>query len=367
MAALRKMTSQIQSIFAIILTVFHATLATDNLIVTHSPSYLQFLPTTKQLPLSQVPDLLTSTYGFSPSHELTWDGLSQGSLFRRPKANVMFSFEGFKNDHSLTAANHIAHYSTQSDEKFVNTQAVSKRLMSVVESPLIIDFSAATSIFDVKAQYPELFSLLPGTPEDVLSSFHNGKASMLKYNLGSLNATQAADLVLLAELELIQEMIEALQSDRAVVQDNHPDLFHFRLGGFQVLTELYPAGHPAVADAKSLITQFLNQATEDFKKLYNNDVVVEVITLSGNHQPTLVRKGRSLMDAEDDAAATSFEQSINLAATWTSDYAAGFNIILWTMVVLFLIVLGVSCGMWNMDPGRDSIIYRMTSQRMKKD
>lgn len=49
------------------------------------------------------------------------------------------------------------------------------------------------------------------------------------------------------------------------------------------------------------------------------------------------------------------------------NYAVFFNIILWTMIFLALTVAAVSYSLWTMDPGRDSIIYRMTSQRIKKD
>lgn len=57
----------------------------------------------------------------------------------------------------------------------------------------------------------------------------------------------------------------------------------------------------------------------------------------------------------------------NLNKDYSSDYPAIFNIILWLSIVLALSILAISLAMWNMDPGRDSIIYRMTTMRMKKD
>lgn len=44
-----------------------------------------------------------------------------------------------------------------------------------------------------------------------------------------------------------------------------------------------------------------------------------------------------------------------------------FNIILWFGVVMVFSLLAISYTIGYMDPGRDSIIYRMTSTRMKKD
>jgi len=58
---------------------------------------------------------------------------------------------------------------------------------------------------------------------------------------------------------------------------------------------------------------------------------------------------------------------MNLATKYNSNYPVIFNIILWFSVVLVFSLLAISIVIGTMDPGRDSIIYRMTSTRMKKD
>lgn len=68
-----------------------------------------------------------------------------------------------------------------------------------------------------------------------------------------------------------------------------------------------------------------------------------------------------------DESSNSLESDLNVDTAYTGQYPVMFNIILWMMVVLALTVFAVSYGMWYMDPGRDSIIYRMTSQRLKTD
>lgn len=60
-------------------------------------------------------------------------------------------------------------------------------------------------------------------------------------------------------------------------------------------------------------------------------------------------------------------ESLNLALSYSDDYPVIFNIILWFSVVLAFSLLAISYTIGYMDPGRDSIIYRMTSTRMKKD
>ena len=65
--------------------------------------------------------------------------------------------------------------------------------------------------------------------------------------------------------------------------------------------------------------------------------------------------------------ATSVEEEAGVTKKYDANYAVMFNIILWGSIILILSLYYISYGMWMMDPGKDSIIYRMTSQRMKKD
>lgn len=44
-----------------------------------------------------------------------------------------------------------------------------------------------------------------------------------------------------------------------------------------------------------------------------------------------------------------------------------FNLLFWTSLILAIAVAGISIAMCSMDPGLDTVIYRMTSQRIKKD
>ncbi|RWS10564.1 renin receptor-like protein, partial [Dinothrombium tinctorium] len=58
---------------------------------------------------------------------------------------------------------------------------------------------------------------------------------------------------------------------------------------------------------------------------------------------------------------------LNLAYQYDADFHVAFAMIAFTTIVFGLCVFGISIGLWNMDPGRDSIIYRVTNQRIKKD
>ncbi|KZC09382.1 Renin receptor [Dufourea novaeangliae] len=57
----------------------------------------------------------------------------------------------------------------------------------------------------------------------------------------------------------------------------------------------------------------------------------------------------------------------NLAKKYSPNYPIMFNIFLWFGVIFVFSLLAICIAISEMDPGRDSIIYRMTSNRMKKD
>lgn len=48
-------------------------------------------------------------------------------------------------------------------------------------------------------------------------------------------------------------------------------------------------------------------------------------------------------------------------------WVAGFHILFWLNLVLFVVLYYIIIGMWTMDPGKDTIIYRLTATRYKKE
>lgn len=78
-------------------------------------------------------------------------------------------------------------------------------------------------------------------------------------------------------------------------------------------------------------------------------------------------KDASIARSKRDAIQAGNKNEFNLATYYNDDYPVIFNIILWFMVIFGLSLLAICYAIAAMDPGRDSIIYRMTSTRMKKD
>ncbi|PAV85056.1 hypothetical protein WR25_04495 [Diploscapter pachys] len=62
-----------------------------------------------------------------------------------------------------------------------------------------------------------------------------------------------------------------------------------------------------------------------------------------------------------------WRQELKVYAFTGQDYPAMFAIFAGLIIVLVLALIYIVVGMMSMDPSRDSIIYRMTTTRMKRD
>ncbi|XP_055851843.1 ATPase H(+)-transporting accessory protein 2 [Episyrphus balteatus] len=108
----------------------------------------------------------------------------------------------------------------------------------------------------------------------------------------------------------------------------------------------------AMADALKIVAKTIAEITNSA----GEDSLVAVVAEKAE-------ANRAKRETVDGASA----KDLNLATYYNEDYPVIFNIILWFMVVLAFSVLAICYAIGSMDPGRDSIIYRMTSTRMKKD
>nr|KAG5688009.1 hypothetical protein BaRGS_022950 [Batillaria attramentaria] len=192
-----------------------------------------------------------------------------------------------------------------------------------------------------------------------------GDSVLSRLNIGSLNSSDTPDLKLMAEMQMVDHVLKTLQEKEGLMKGKTPDLFSFVFTGLKHVADAHGADSARTKDAHRVMSDFIDSVTQDFRKLYKDNVVVEVLTVPAPEKK-LVRKTRSLLQ-QTTTPAPSGKNDYNLAWDYDQDFPAMFNIILWLMVLLAVSVFIISYGMWNIDPGRDSIIYRMTSQRLKKD
>jgi len=76
-----------------------------------------------------------------------------------------------------------------------------------------------------------------------------------------------------------------------------------------------------------------------------------------------MRRRRQTDDNSTDCS--SFCPTISYSRT--ENFSTIFGIITFVTIVLLVAVFAISWAMWTMDPGKDSIVYQMTSPRVKTE
>ncbi|XP_074657502.1 renin receptor-like [Tubulanus polymorphus] len=350
------------SVFAVISAVLSLLNAVNGeLIFSHLPQHVNLNKNSGEIKISEVPGVLSLLMGFTPNKDIEWNGLLDSDPFKRPAASVTFTVTAAAD--AIKPHSKAASFNTNVDIPFISVDQMINHIQRtfIGETPLIVDLTADRMLSDLKNVYPVVFEDLPTSFDEMLVRLHRS-ASILET---SLNRTRKPDNLLLVELQTITELLNSLKSHAKLTNDRTPDVFNFEIKSLDRIESEYGVDSLQVKDAKKLLNKFFETVTEQFSELYNGNVVVSVITLL-TADAALVRKSRSLMAAADPTQAPK-KPNLNLAADYGYDFPVMFNIILWMMVVLGVTVFGISVCMWHMDPGRDSIIYRMTNTRMKKD
>ncbi|XP_077987751.1 renin receptor-like isoform X2 [Glandiceps talaboti] len=335
---------------------------------THKPDYVQLSQTAGEVRASEIADVISLALGFSTNKELTWSGLSSGSLFNRPKANILVTVEGLEDGMTLDLKSDVTTYPLNKDVPFVNTESVTQHLENAFsnQSPLLVDLSASGKLFSLHSKHPHLFSQLPTTLTEMQPVLLNSQLSVLfSFDMGSLNFSKEADFTFLSEMQLIQEIVDVVSKNTHLVQDGVPDIYTFSMAGVHYLQQQYGKNSPQVKDGLRVLASFLNKFTQTMISLYDGDVMAEIVTMTPS-SPTLRRVRREEGGEGAGAESDSSYGDINVADSYSDNFATIFHISLWISVAWILAVFVICYLMWYMDPG-DTIIYRMTSTRIKTE
>lgn len=355
----------VAKLFSVLLLFSASSLATDvgEFTVLHAPKYVHFLQTDDAIDSSEVSAVVALYLGLPLNSDIKWNGLAEGSPFKRPKAAVVFSVD------SLPIGKLELSHSFQYKMLETGGEFDSESTINYIQSldwkkvPVFVDFSAEASTVELKSHRADLFSSLPTTLGRIYEDALTGRKWFKTAHLGSLNVTNDADLQFVAEIYMIKEIVNVLKDHPKVLKNHSPDFFHFKVNGLETLVEAHGRESEQVKDAIHLLNAAIEQVTKDFREMYHDNCVIQVAGFQLPSQVTKTRKGRSLL-AEVEVNSN---KTLNLAPEFTDMYPVMFNIILWTMIAIALALFAISWGIWNMDPGRDSLIYRMTSQRKKND
>ncbi|CAF4619043.1 unnamed protein product [Rotaria sp. Silwood1] len=103
--------------------------------------------------------------------------------------------------------------------------------------------------------------------------------------------------------------------------------------------------------------QIQNQLKTKIDKIISNDPQTLAMTLI-TKESARVRRARQVETAS---------ANITIAEMYSDEYPVMFNLFFWTSLVLALIVISIAYVFLTLDPGADTIIYRMTTPRLKVD
>uniref|UniRef100_A0AAY4C3P0 Renin receptor n=1 Tax=Denticeps clupeoides TaxID=299321 RepID=A0AAY4C3P0_9TELE len=340
---------------------FHLGVLGDRLTVLRSPSYVTFLD--GQWPISgeKVPSLVALTMGFSVHEDLDWPGLQAGPLFQRPRANVLVVVRGVD---SLSLPNNITSYPLDNPVPFtLDSVASTVHTLFADSTPVVLQLAPSEERLYMMGMANTVFEDLPVTLQQIRGRLSQEGSILNSLPVNSLSRNNEADLLFLSEIQVLHDISALLQRHRHLAKDHAPDLYSLELSGLEEISRHYGKDSPQFQDATSILASILQKFAADVFGVYSNNAVVEVVTVQ-NFETPLTRRSRSILATNQ---ISNSQRPYNLAYQYNFQYAVIFNIILWLMIVLVLAVIAIAYNLWNMDPGYDSIIYRMTNQKIRLD
>ncbi|XP_031835299.1 ATPase H(+)-transporting accessory protein 2 isoform X2 [Nomia melanderi] len=382
---------------------FVAVKANGEFLVLHSPSTVQFNGK-GEVNQSLLTEVFTAALGYTAKLKGTWDGMSITDPFNLAEAVVVISIEGI---YSLNTSKGTTFPLNVNEGEETTWQALRQRLDERDDDNMLVRINLSDGI-DALGQ-SALGELKP-TPIDETS-------------LKALNLRKEEDRKFLEEVQLLHAI--AKKAPSAIKPDSKPDIYWLVVSGLQPIFDAYGNNSTTSKEALSLLNNALNVISDAFIQAYDGQVLIVATTNDASkvHHIRSVTLGRQRRDtatqnehqgeekkieeeedsdsnigsttefdsltrnstASSDSGVTESDQDNsnmghntnsntkiigqvqNLSKKYSPNYPVIFNIFLWFGIIFVFSLLAICIAISEMDPGRDSIIYRMTSNRMKKD
>ncbi|XP_058042173.1 renin receptor isoform X2 [Ahaetulla prasina] len=295
-------------------SVLLAVVSANEFSVLRTPESVIFREGNWPIPGERIPDVAALSMGFSIEEDLSWPGLAVGDLFRRPRATVLVTVTGI-------------------DKLTMPKNGVSYPVENAVPFSLDGVANAIHTLFSEET--PVVVQLAP---------------------------SEEVDLLFLSELQVLHDITSLLSRHKHLAKDHSPDLYSLELSGLEEIGKRYGEDSQQFKDASQILADSLQKFADEMYNIYSGNAVIEVVTVKTFDTP-FVRKSRSILQSSESKP----ENPYNLGYAYNFNYAVVFNIIFWIMLGLVIAVIVISYNLWNMDPGYDSIIYRMTNQKIRMD
>ncbi|XP_054570435.1 renin receptor isoform X3 [Eptesicus fuscus] len=312
--------------------------------ILRSPGSVVFRDGNWPIPGERIPDVAALSMGFSVKEDLSWPGLAVGNLFHRPQATVMVLVKGV--DRLALPPGSVISYPLENAVPF-NLDSVANSIHSLFseETPVVLQLAPSEERVYMVGKANSAFEDLSVTLRQLRSRLfqENSVLNSLPLNFLSRN--------------------NELSRHKHLAKDHSPDLYSLELAGLDEIGKHYGEDSEQFRDASKILVDALQKFADDMYGLYGGNAVVELVTVR-SFDTSLVRKTRTILEAKQEKNPSS---PYNLAYKYNFEYSVIFNMVLWIMIGLALAVIITSYNIWNMDPGYDSIIYRMTNQKIRMD
>ncbi|NWT47121.1 RENR protein, partial [Chroicocephalus maculipennis] len=326
----------------------------DEFSVLRSPQSVVFRDGSWPIPGERIPDVAALSMGFSVEDDLSWPGLAVGDLFHRPRATVLVTVKGV--DKLALPVKGISYPIENAVPFSLDSVANAIHTLFSEETPVVLQLAPSEEVSIALLLIPDVLNSKPLSTYFPNFGFIKGNICL------SLCLFPQVDLLFLSELQVLHDIASLLSRHKHLAKDHSPDLYSLELAGLEEVGKRYGEDSQQFKDASQILVDSLQKFADEMFNLYSGNAVVEVVAVKAFNSP-LMRKTRSILQSSESKK----ENPYNLAYPYNYNYSVIFNIILWMMIGLALAVIVISYNLWNMDPGYDSIIYRMTNQKIRMD
>lgn len=333
-------TNMLVSTFFVALCVA-AVAAEGELQVLHSTDSLHFHGH-ERLSQDTLKEVLSASLGFTIEKGSDWKGLRILDPFQYSEAVAVLVVDGVKSLDSKLS--HIHRYPLSTTEHEEDTwQSLRSR----------IDARFPHKIHNNSVYRLDLQDIVMGEKSPLLDGVRIAQDTQ-QYEF--LDVDSEEDAQLMKEVQVLRGLAHKVEALGAV-RDGLPDLYWIVLRGLHAVSDRHGADSPATREAKQLVSDAASALSRAFSNAYDGRVIFATVATDSSH----TRRARSLLQDGGGSPA------VSELGEYSEDFPVIFNIILWFSVVLVFALIAISVAIADMDPGRDSIIYRMTSTRMKKE
>ncbi|XP_046632601.1 renin receptor-like [Daphnia pulicaria] len=295
---------------------FTSVLGNGEFSILHSPNGVNFRGD-EQLNTSELPKIISTAMGHTTPSGDSWNGLTVLNPFNYPEVAVAVVVEG-----------------------------VQSLQLSEPRYPLEI----TSNLDQVKDDFTSILGQVVFDENDLYS----GETQKI-LALQKLNKKDVAVLQFLKDIDVLMDL------KHKVLAKSVFKTVWIRLNGLDDIISVYGQDSEQALEAVTILKSALGELQDALENTYGDRFILTAIT----NERIRIREKRST--TSNAKANSELYWKLNLSKRYGSDYSSIFNILLWTSVFLIAALISTAVFICTLDPGRDSIIYRMTTQRIKKE